>query len=640
VGGKIYKESTIEDCLNKASEELGIPKERLNYTIIEEKKGFFKKSVSISVETQEKINVKNGTVKVEMGSIIVKNPEEGGRPAAIEPCEGIELVVNGEEILKKREIFEGDTIQLNFEEKEAKRLVNLIVSTDKMAAYISIGYTPKIIYTLKDSVETNFLSLEVLKKEEKFPPLFTEQEIKAELQKLGICSGIIDENLLRCAKERNITNLIIAQGTPVTDDTDDMLEVKFNISPNPLELVEDSSGKIDFRNLGSIGEVKKGDLLGVKIPGAFGSDGLDIYGNIVKKKDKRNIILRVGGGCLLQDENTVVAAMDGKPCVKNNVFYVYQVHEVTKDVDLKTGNVNFIGDVKIYGTVREGMKVEAGNSAEIGQDVEHAQISAKGNITIGGNVIVSKIAAGGEDITIQRLITNLNELRTTIRNMVDAIMEVKRFNLLGEKITDGEMIKLLIETKFKSIPKLGMCIIRDTLLQQSNHQDEVVSLIRQKLIGMASLSIYHFSELDEITEAVDQRIKQLEGLLSLPVNINMAYCQDSDITSSGDIFITGKGAYISRITANHGIYFLEERAVARGGVIRAREEIKCRSVGSTGGVSTKLWVEEKGHIWADVAFQNTTFSIGIKEYILEKPSKNVHAYMDQSGDLVVDKLCL
>jgi uncharacterized protein len=641
VGGKIYKGSTIEECIDRACQELGLEKEKLVYTITEEKKGFFKKSVSISVESQDKkASLKNGTVKVENGVLIVKDPVEGGRPAMIQPTGHLKLFIDREETGTRQEVRETNLVEVHFEDKEAQRHMNVSVSPDKMKAHITIEYTPRISYCLKDGAEANHFILEAVIKEEQYPPAFTAEEIKKELQKMGICSGIIEENVNSCSERGEISNLLIAEGTPVVNDTDDRMEIKFNQCKNPLEQAEDSGEKIDFRNLGAIDVVNKGDLLGVKISGQVGSDGKDIFGNVAKKKDKRQFNLRIGAGCILQDENTVTAAISGKPCIKNNVFYVYQVHEVTNDVDIKTGNIAFVGDVIVYGSVKEGMKIEAGNGVEIGRDVEHADIRAKGNITVKGNILISKVAAGGEDIVTQRLMINLSELKSIIKTMTDTVMEIKKFNLLGQKITDGEIVKVLIENKFKAIPKLCISIIGDTRLQQSDAVDPVVTLIKQKLLAMAPLNIYHFSELDEIIEAVDQRLKELEGLLSLPVDVNIAYCQDSHIASSGNVFITGKGEYVSHITANHGVYFLEERAVARGGTIKARDEIKCRKVGSTGGVSTKLWVEEKGHIWADIAFQNTTFAIGTKEYILEKPSKNVHAYMDRSGDIVVDKLYL
>ena len=36
-----------------------------------------------------------------------------------------------------------------------------------------------------------------------------------------------------------------------------------------------------------------------------------------------------------------------------------------------------------------------------------------------------------------------------------------------------------------------------------------------------------------------------------------------------------------------------------------------------GGVATKLIVENNGQIWAEVAYPNTRFIIGTREYILD-----------------------
>ena len=75
-------------------------------------------------------------------------------------------------------------------------------------------------------------------------------------------------------------------------------------------------------------------------------------------------------------------------------------------------------------------------------------------------------------------------------------------------------------------------------------------------------------------------------------------------------------------------------------MLKSKDEIKCGIVGSVGGVTTKLVVGESGHIWAKVAYQNTLFIVGQREYMLEIPCKDVHAYLDDKGDLTVDRLIL
>ena len=119
----------------------------------------------------------------------------------------------------------------------------------------------------------------------------------------------------------------------------------------------------------------------------------------------------------------------------------------------------------------------------------------------------------------------------------------------------------------------------------------------------------------------------------------ISYCQDSYIESSGDVIVSSKGEYISNIIANKSIEFTQTGSVARGGTLRAKDEIKCKTVGSEAGVTTRLEVENAGNIWADVAYHNTIFKIGVREILLESSSKNVHAYL-KNGNIELDKFVL
>jgi uncharacterized protein len=639
---KAFTANNLEQCLALASQELGLPTDKLRYKIIDEKKGLFKKSLTISVEYEEviKINENDGTVKIEQGKIIIKNPKENGRAAVLIPSKNIRLLINGEEIKARHEVYEEDTIETPFEEIEGKRLLNVSVNPDKLKAFVSIEYNPAIIYGLKDMSESTSVLLEECKKEEVYPPSFNVEEIKEELKKLGIEYGIIEENLMKCAENKEINNLPIAEGIAPVNDEHDKIKLFFETNRPSVGVDVDDKVRIDYKNIGAVATVNKGDTIAQKIVGEVGSDGVDVYGKTLKKKDGKKINLRIGGGCILKGEDTVIADIDGKPCIKNNIFYVYEVHEVAGDVDIKTGNIQFIGDVKISGNVLEGMRVIAGNSITVEKGVENAQILAKGDIEIKGSVLLSRIAAGGEDVLILRYMTDLKEMKTSLANMIETIMEIKRFNLLGNKTSDGEMVKVLLENKYKHIQRITLNILRDSSALGMAGDDDVLINLRSKLIGMAPLAIKHFSEIEDIISSIDNKLALLEKELSLPVTVKVAYCQDCDIKCSGDIFITGKGEYVSKIISHKGLYFTDNKSVARGGTLEARDEIKAKIVGSSGGVSTRLSVEAKGHIWADIAYQNTVFVIGGKEAVLETPSKNVHAYLNDKGELIIDKFNL
>ena len=97
-----FEGSTVKECLKNASIALGISKELLKYSIVDEKRGLFKKHVIISIDSIEELpgdvslnvklvkrddlktdiyNEKDGTIEIKNGKIIVKNPCDGGKLA-------------------------------------------------------------------------------------------------------------------------------------------------------------------------------------------------------------------------------------------------------------------------------------------------------------------------------------------------------------------------------------------------------------------------------------------------------------------------------------------------------------------------------------------------------------------------------
>jgi uncharacterized protein (DUF342 family) len=635
-----FEGSSVDECLRVASETLDIPVESINYTILEDKKGLFKKRAVILVQVDTACDdINSGTAAVKDGKIVVKNPKEKGKAATIIPGENVRIIVNGQEIRSSKEVFEDSLIEVLFYNSEPKRSMDIRVSEDKITAYIDIEYIPQKKYALIEKDENSSIVIDAVAKEEKYPPNFTKEEIVEEISKIGIKYGIIDEMINKCTTERKVNNEIIAKGVELENDIDDWIELKFAVEQENQGLAEDEHGRVDYKNVGAVIAIAKGDTVAIKHEGKEGHDGVDIFGKVLKKSTRKLLNLRVGSGCVVKD-NEIIALSGGKPCIKNNVFYVYEIHEVTQDVDLSTGNIKFIGDIKIHGAVKEGMVVEAGNALTVEKNVENAKLTAKGNVDIKGNIIFSNIAAGGQDINILTYVEKLNDLKNDLSSMVETISEIKKFNLLGGKSTDGEIIKALIENKFKNVVKLSFNIITLNKLAGSKDQYDLVALIRSRLVGLAPLEIRHFNELERIIEALKSEIKDIATNISLPVTVKISYAQDSIISSSGDIFITGKGEYVSNITAYGNIYFTADRSVARGGTLKAKDELKCKMVGSTGGVLTRLEVEEKGQIWIDEAYQNTLLVVGHREFNLEIPSRNVHAYINNKGDLIVDRLKL
>lgn len=643
---KKFEGSNVQECLKNASISLGIPVEKLKYSVLEEKKGLFKKHAVISVDTMESGNEeatykedKNGTIQIKDGIIFIKNPKEGGKPATISTKNNITITVDGEKINSRSAVYEESNIEVVFNKEEAKRHLDLRINSDKMEAYISIKYKPNTTYKLKDAESTNSLIVELDLKEEIMPPKFKVSEIKSELQNHNIKYGVIEANILKCAEVDEISELLIAAGKRTVDGIADSLEIKYKEEEEQNQSNDESDFVIDYKAIGSVEGVEKGQVLAILHPGKDGEDGIDIIGNVVRAKNVKKIVLGAGEGCELTNEYTVVATSEGRPSSRGNTFFVYKVHEINGDVELKTGNIKFVGDIIIHGSVKEGMKVESGNSILVKNNIAEAEITANGDVEVRGNVIHSKVAAGKEDVFTLEYLSDLKSMKEDLTKLISSIKQLKEMNLLDRNASDGELIKILLESKFKKIPKTSMKIVK-TILQQNNAEDELVFIIKHRLLDLGPLNIQNYEELNDAVKIIENKISVLESNLTLPVDVVLDYCQDSIIKSSGNIIFSGKGQYVSQITASNSVIFQKDKSIARGGIIKASKEIKCKIVGGLGGVSTKLIVENHGHIWAEVAYPNTRFIIGTREYILDVPSKNVHAFINESRDLIVDKLLL
>ncbi|WP_186429862.1 DUF342 domain-containing protein [Clostridium sp. BSD9I1] len=595
---------------------------------------------NISTKTNTATNV-SGSVMIKNGDIMVKNPNENDKAACLVIDDSIKVKINGELVKGKVEIYENSVIEIELEDEELpKRYLNISISDDRMNAYISIAYEPKFIYKLKDVEEGNSAILKKVIKDQIMPAKYTVKEIKEELVKKGIICDIIEENIAKYVEE-GCEKVLIAKGIYPVDEEDDYMEYKFSTSDEHMDFQEDKNGNIDFKSIGNIKSIEKGSVIAIKHLGKPGHDGKDVMGKVKKHKAGKKIKLKLGNGCAIKDDNIIIATIEGKPCVKGNAICVYSIHQIKSDVDLETGDIKFVGDIDILGSVKEGMKVEAGNSVTVHKDIYRASIIAKGDIYIRGNAVSSTIFAGGVNVDKLQYSKTLNALKSMLNDIINNIGEIKKFNILGNARKDGEILKALIETKFKNLNRVCLNIISHIkLIGDVKGQEELIPLMKHKLMGLAPINVKHYSELDLITKCIDSITREMDGALILPVNINLAYLQDSRIKSTGDVIITGKGQYVSEIIANGSIYFIGQKAVSRGGVLKAQNEIKCKVVGSEGGVKTTLMVERGGSIWCDIAYTNTVYVIGNREVVLNAPSKDIHAYLDDRGELILDKLML
>ncbi len=659
---------SLDECLSKASKEINITKENIRYKIVKEKHSLISNKVIIEINeiqldssnskdslkntkdikrenVHDKLNIqvdcndeKPIGAGVENGKIIVTEnySEEGSEPITIKPCEKISLFINGKHCNEKIEykVTKNDEITYKSDKTESARNVTVSISENKMEGYLHIEYMPECTYKLKDKPIHRNLALKTIKVAGKYPKKYTVTEIKEILRQNKITDGILYKNLIEACALGTNEKILIARGIPAIDDTPNEVKILFDLGEKKI-INENTSGNIDYRNIYSISNIEEGQVLAEIIPGKAGQDGKNICSEILKKKSIKIRHIKAGEGCKIEG-NKIIATKTGRPSSKNGVLSVNSIYKI-QDVDIRSGNIFFAGDVNISGNVKEGMTVKSGNSMFINKNVDSATIIAGGEINIRGSVIKSTIFTGQVDIEKKMYLEKLNEYKNNIIKLTNAVNKLNEASNNSRKIS--ELVKILIENRYKEIPKLSLSIITHNICYDSD-KNQLVDFIRNKMMGLNLSKINSLNNLKNLEELIENEIDFLEDDMIIPSDIYIGYCQDSSLKSTGDIVITGKGQYVSKLTALKDIIFLRNDSVARGGTLSARGNMKLGIVGSPSGVTTKLEVLKDGIITANIAHNNTIFCFGKKCKTLDVSGRNIRAYMNKEEEIIIDKFIL
>jgi uncharacterized protein (DUF342 family) len=177
--------------------------------------------------------------------------------------------------------------------------------------------------------------------------------------------------------------VIVAEGTRPVDGRDAYIQYNFETDQTRVRLRESSSGKVDFKELNIIQNVVENQPLAKKIPPAAGTVGKTVTGKVIPAKNGRDTSLPVGKNVHVGDDGaTIIADINGQVVVVSGKINVEPVYTVQGDVNLKTGNIIFLGTVIINGNVEDGFSVKAAGNIEVNGTVEKAELDAEGDIIV------------------------------------------------------------------------------------------------------------------------------------------------------------------------------------------------------------------------------------------------------------------
>ncbi len=214
------------------------------------------------------------------------------------------------------------------------------------------------------------------------------EEVMEELRANGVVAGI-KEDVIREIIDPNYRPygpVTIAEETLPVQGSPAQIEFKFR-THKKIILTEDERGRVDFKALNLIENVKTGQILAVKTPPGDGIPGRLVNGKETLARPGSDIKMPLGRNIYLAANNTQIrASMDGHVLLVGGKVNVEGTLVIPENVDYSTGSIYFLGSVIVKGDVLDEFQVEATGDVLVHGCVGKCFISASGSIAIGEGV--------------------------------------------------------------------------------------------------------------------------------------------------------------------------------------------------------------------------------------------------------------
>lgn len=257
----------------------------------------------------------------------------------------------------------------------------------------------------------------------------TLSDVMQHLQDRGIRQGVdhvaIRKALDDCQKDGEIVaDILIARGIEARHGEDGALQLMFSMRDK--EILIDKKDQADYRGKARFAQVNEGDLLVRIKPPTEGSAGVDIFGEPVPATPGQPVTVETGQNVERSEDGLEIhSKINGVAEYADNRVYVRPLVLIEGDVDMKTGNIEFEGEVEVRGNVKDHFSVRAGGNIMIHGRVEGSEVvSTGGGITIRQGVaghercyissgksvearyIENATVYAAEDVTVERAILN------------------------------------------------------------------------------------------------------------------------------------------------------------------------------------------------------------------------------------------
>nr|WP_275983854.1 FapA family protein [Paenibacillus hamazuiensis] len=245
--------------------------------------------------------------------------------------------------------------------------ISISTSDDKLTAYLTFNHPDDDVKVTADQLEDLLKASRVI-------------------------HGIDYDKLQQIANDPKafcFMQVVVAKGDPPIDGQNGYIKHLYDLENDNRKPLELEDGKVDFKEVSTINNVLKGQLIAQRIPATEGIQGRAVTGEVMFPKAGKEARFKIGKNVVVDNEQTnMYAAIDGIVTkTERDKVNVFPIYEVNGDVDYAIGNIDFVGNVVIRGSVLPGFKIKAGGDIRITGGVEAAELEAGGSIEISAGIL-------------------------------------------------------------------------------------------------------------------------------------------------------------------------------------------------------------------------------------------------------------
>lgn len=225
----------------------------------------------------------------------------------------------------------------------------------------------------------------------------TYEKAMAALNEKNVSYGILENDIKLAVEQRRYDeNICAARWDAPQDGVDGTIKYFYNIETHAAP-VENEHGVVDYKNLGVVRNITAGTPIAAITMPTEGAPGKDVTGRVVAQRKGVPAKVNVGNGTsLINDGTEIIAAVDGNLVYRNGAFQVDETLVINGDVDVSSGNIDFIGTVTVKGSVFEGFRVTSKRDINVNGSANGAELSADGNISVKIGIINTEVECNGD----------------------------------------------------------------------------------------------------------------------------------------------------------------------------------------------------------------------------------------------------